>query len=179
MDEGALVETYQETIGPLYRYVSSRCGGDRSLAEDVVQETWLRAVEGWATDGRPHHPLAWLKTVARNLLSNYYRRLPALSLDALAAGPDNAWVGRLSMDGDGTEAENGFPWDEPECAALVSWGLARLRPGPARLIEEFHLEGRSVADIAADAGLSERAVEGRLRRARIKLRKQLEKVVGT
>lgn len=36
---------YRQTIRPLYAYVSRRCGGDRALAEDVVQETWLRAVD--------------------------------------------------------------------------------------------------------------------------------------
>jgi DNA-directed RNA polymerase specialized sigma24 family protein len=39
------------------------------------------------------------------------------------------------------------------------------------------MEGSSVREIARDEGLSERAVEGRLRRARRKLRKQLEPVV--
>ncbi|MGW8267795.1 MAG: RNA polymerase sigma factor, partial [Longimicrobiales bacterium] len=62
-------------------------------------------------------------------------------------------------------------------AALLTWGLARLRPNQSRLMEAFHIEGRSVREIARDEGLSERAVEGRLRRARQKLRKQLEPVV--
>lgn len=167
MDETTLVETYRETIGSLYRYVAARCGGDRGLAEDTVQETWLRAVQAWRLDGLPDHPLAWLKTVSRNLLLNYYRRAAPASLDALAEGftPE-----ALKDDG------RGFSEGD---AAVVSWGLARLRPGAARLIESFHLEGASVAEIAVEMGLSERAVEGRLRRARIELRKQLERVIGT
>ncbi len=167
MDEPTLLRTYQETIDPLYRYVSGRCGGDRSLAEDVTQEVWLRAVGAWKGNGLPDHPLAWLKTVARNLLVNYYRRTSPVSLDTLPP----------ELDPTAPAAAN--PDDAPDHAALVSWGLARLRPAQARLIEAFHLEGSSVAEIAEQMGLSERAVEGRLRRARIKLRRQLEKVVGT
>jgi len=167
MEEHTLIQSYQEHVLPLYRYVSTRCGGDRGLAEDVTQEAWLRAVEAWRRNGPPEHPLAWLKTVARNLLSNYYRRVPHVSLDAMPPGFD------AGVPGDGMQ------WDSPDHAAVVGWGLTRLRRAEARLIEAFHLEGHPVAQIAAEMGLSERAVEGRLRRARIKLRQQLEKVVGT
>jgi len=166
MDEQTLTRTYHESVRPLYRYVASRCGGDRGLAEDVTQETWLRAVEAWGRKGLPDHPLAWLKTVARNLILNYYRRVPPVSLDALPRD-----LGALVTEG-------GADWDAPDHASVVSWGLARIRPAQARLLEAFHLDGLSVEEVAREMGLSPRAVEGRLRRARQKLRKQLEKVVG-
>ncbi len=166
MDEQTLTKTYRELVRPLYGYVASRCGGDRSLAEDVTQEAWLRAVEAWGRKGMPDHPLAWLKTVARNLVFNYYRRVRPVSLDALPPGLE------------ATTNEDGLDWGSPDHASLVSWGLARLRPAQARLLEAFHLEGLSVEEVARETGLSQRAVEGRLRRARQKLRKQLEKVVG-
>jgi RNA polymerase sigma-70 factor (ECF subfamily) len=166
MEEARLTKTYQESVHPLYEFVSRRCGGDRSLAEDVVQEAWLRAVVAWQNDGFPETPIAWLKTVARNLLRNYYRRTPPISLEALS--PD--WEGRLL----GAET----PWDTTDHAATVSWGLARLRPNQASILEAFHFDGKTVSEIASEFGLSERAVEGRLRRARLKLRRRLEPVVG-
>ena len=43
LSEQELIETYRRTVGPLYAYVSRRVGGDRSLAEDLVQDTWMRA----------------------------------------------------------------------------------------------------------------------------------------
>ena len=162
MDEDALIQTYQRTVHPLYEYVSRRCGGDHSLAEDVTQEVWLRAVADWQKKGLPDEPIAWLKTVARNLLVNYYRRTRPVSLENMPPG----WEPEM--------LDDGFEIDSPDTAALVNWGLARLRPGQARLLEAFHLEGRKVADIAAANKLSERAVEGRLRRARLKLRQHLE-----
>jgi DNA-directed RNA polymerase specialized sigma24 family protein len=33
---------YRETVDDLFAFVSRRCDGDRELAEDVTQETWLR-----------------------------------------------------------------------------------------------------------------------------------------
>jgi RNA polymerase sigma-70 factor (ECF subfamily) len=167
MDETTLIQSYRESVHALYRFVSLRSGGDRSLAEDVTQETWLRAVKAWRDQGLPENPIAWLKTVARNLLLNHFRRVRTLSLDAMPAD----WRGVVSEDGD--------QWKAPDHAALLAWGLARLKPHQSSLLEAFHLEGRSVREIAQDEGLSERAVEGRLRRARQKLRRELEPVVRT
>ena len=162
MEESTLLQTYKDHVHPLYEYVSRRCGGDRGLAEDVTQEVWLRAVAVWKKKGLPDKPMAWLRTVARNLLINYYRRIPSISPDSMPAGWDPAVL------------DNGYRLDSPDIAVWVNRGLARLRPGQARLLEAFHFDGRKVAEIASEFRLSERAVEGRLRRARLKLRRHLE-----
>ena len=52
-----------------------------------------------------------------------------------------------------------------------------MRPGQAQILEAYHFEGLKVAEIAAERKISERAVEGRLRRARLKLRQQLESIL--
>jgi RNA polymerase sigma-70 factor (ECF subfamily) len=166
MDERTLAQTYRELVHPLYDYVSRRCGGDRSLAEDVTQEAWLRAVATWKRDGLPRHPLAWLRTVSRNLLINYYRRTRPISLESLPPGWDRDIPSET------------FEFDSPATAAAVHRCLSRLRSGQARLLEAFHFEGKKVAEIATELGISERAVEGRLRRARIKLRRKLESATG-
>ena len=151
-----ILEIYRATVGPLYRFVARRAGGARELAEDVTQETYLRAVAHWRKR-RPREPLAWLQTVARNLLINHYRRrrpepVAPQQIDTLLA------IGQT----DGTDTQN-----------LICWGLARLRRRHARLLEAFYLEEKSTRVIAQELRLSERAVEGRLRRARAALRSQL------
>ena len=73
-EAGDVIGIYRETVQELYRFVSRRSGGSRELAEDVTQETYLRAVREWRSGRRPDVPLAWLQTVARNLLLNHYRR---------------------------------------------------------------------------------------------------------
>jgi DNA-directed RNA polymerase specialized sigma24 family protein len=55
--------------------------------------------------------------------------------------------------------------------------MARLRRPHAEILEAFYFEGKAVSEIAAERRLSERAVEGRLRRAREKLRKKLGRIL--
>ena len=149
---------YRATIDDLYRFVARRCDHDRELAEDVTQETWLRAVRAWHADGVPDRPLAWLTTVARNLLSNHFRRRPSAPLD------DTVAESLAVEEPDGADAR----------LSLVERALARLPIPQFRLLEAFHFRRQRVAEIAEAQGISERAVEGRLRRARQQLRHQME-----
>ena len=153
---------YRDTIDDLYGFVSRRSGGDRALAEDVTQETWLRAVKAWRADGLPARPLAWLCTVAGRLLSNHFRRGAAVSLDDVVDDRLSAPDARASQE----SADN---------RSLVERAMARLPALQARLLEAFHYERRSVGEIAATHGLTERGVEGRLRRARQTLRHEIQR----
>jgi len=162
LTETELIALYREHTGPLYAYVSRRVGGNRTLAEDIVQDAWLRAVATWPRRGAPDHPGAWLIRVARNLLASHFRR----------RRPEPVDTTELDLADDRLEPET------PSAAALVQWGLARLRRRHALLLEDFYLEGKSTREIAGANGLSERAVEGRLRRARQALEKHLRPYVG-
>ena len=56
VSDADLKTIYRETIDSLYAFASRRCGGYRELAEDVVQEAWLRAVRTWGHTGVPELP---------------------------------------------------------------------------------------------------------------------------
>lgn len=142
--ETRIVSIYRDTVRELYATVCGWTRGDRDLAEDVVQETYLRAVRSWGARV-PDNPAAWLRVVARNLLISELRRprpSEQLSADPPASRPDDAT--RLSV-----------------AAAMNDVGRER-----AELLHAFHVEGQSTAEIAAARRISSRAVEGRLRRAR-------------
>jgi RNA polymerase sigma-70 factor (ECF subfamily) len=162
ISEEQLTAIYRDTIDALYGYVSRRCGGVRQLAEDVTQETWLRAVREWHRNGVPEKPLAWLTTVARNLIFNHFRTSDPVPLDDL---PASMTIDTVDLDAIGESAA---------IAALVNQALARLPTSEAQLLEEFHFERHRVRHLAERHGISERAVEGRLRRARERLRHELE-----
>ena len=162
MSEEDLIRSYHATIGPLYTYVSRRVGGDRSLAEDLVQDTWMRALASWPQRGVPDEPLAWLIRVARNTLISHFRSIRPESLDPASM---------IALEADPVDL------DRPDAASLVGWGMARLRRAHADLLEAFYFDEKSVRQIATERFLSERAVEGRLRRARAKLKRTLSRLV--
>jgi RNA polymerase sigma-70 factor (ECF subfamily) len=162
VSDAELRAIYRETIDSLYSFASRRCGGRRELAEDVVQETWLRAVRTWGRLGVPNVPLAWLTTVARNLILNSQRRRESVPLDEVSSAEVLAAVD------DNTFSDSGV------IAALVNDALLRIPQAEARLLESFHYDRFKMSQLAETYGVSERAIEGRLRRARERLRKELE-----
>jgi RNA polymerase sigma-70 factor, ECF subfamily len=145
-NESLIRALYAEHGGPLLGYVLRLTEGDRHLAEDIVQETLLRA---WrhpdALDGRPIRP--WLFTVARNLVIDAHRarrsRPPEAGEAALAAVPASDDIGR----------------------ALESWmfaeALADLSPEHRSVLIETYYRGRSVAEAATVLGIPPGTVKSR------------------
>lgn len=56
--------------------------GDFDLAEDALQDAYLRALDTWAVEGVPERPGAWLTTVARRRALDLVRRRRAAPLAA-------------------------------------------------------------------------------------------------
>jgi RNA polymerase sigma factor (sigma-70 family) len=160
--ETELERIYEDTIVEFYGYVSRRCGGCRELAEDITQEAWFRALRDWRAHGVPENPVAWLMTVGRNLVASYFRRRHPEARDETSVAAVIAAV-------DANEVS-----DSAEVASIVSQALARIPQAEARLLETFHYDRLKMSQLAELYGISERAVEGRLRRARERLRRELE-----
>jgi len=81
-----LIEQYQHRLLRYLIYLS----GNRELAEDLFQETWIRVLErGHQYDGK-HEFSTWLYAVARNLTLDYLRKKNPVSLDGLMEGEDRA-----------------------------------------------------------------------------------------
>lgn len=157
MFEQQWLAIYRETVRPLYGYMSRRTGGDRALTEDIVQETYLRALGRWDPKALPQTPLAWLKLVARNILIDHLRQRKR--------GPASVWT---------SDPPAGPEPGKDDCGSsdlfLAVTSLDRKKAG---LLEEFYYDGMSVREIAEKRGLSEKAVEGLLRRARQALKARL------
>jgi RNA polymerase sigma-70 factor, ECF subfamily len=81
-----LIEQYQHR---LLRYLVYLVG-NRELAEDLFQETWIRVLErGHQYDGK-HEFSTWLYAVARNLSIDYLRKRSPISLDGLMGDEEHA-----------------------------------------------------------------------------------------
>jgi RNA polymerase sigma-70 factor (ECF subfamily) len=83
-----LIEQYQHRLLRYLVYLT----GNRELAEDLFQETWIRVLErGHQYDGR-HEFSTWLYTVTRNLTIDYLRKKRPVSLDGLMEDEDHAML---------------------------------------------------------------------------------------
>jgi RNA polymerase sigma-70 factor, ECF subfamily len=74
-DTAAFQELYDHYFPKLFAYVGYRIGRKQDI-EDLVADTFLRTIEGidhfnWRGKGSF---AAWLFTIARNLISNYYKQ---------------------------------------------------------------------------------------------------------
>jgi RNA polymerase sigma-70 factor (ECF subfamily) len=141
---------YDEHAAALWRY-ACRLTGDRARAQDVVQETLLRA---WqhpeiASDSE-RSPRSWLFTVARNMIIDESRSLRF-----------RREVGTL--DGSGAP-ERACP-DEVNPALdrmLIGEALARLTPEHRAVVQRSYFQGWTTAQIAADLRIADGTVKSRL-----------------
>lgn len=145
----ALFERYHAEV---YAYLR-RMVGDGALAEDLAQETFLRAFAARASLPRVQNPRAWLCRVATNL-----------ALNALKRRRRFAWLPWQAA------AERCSPRQDPAEAlsehSAVEAALATLPPLLRAPLLLYACEGMSVAEVAEALGLSEGAVKMRLQRAR-------------
>jgi RNA polymerase sigma-70 factor (ECF subfamily) len=148
---------YRETVHPLYGYMAKRTGGNRELTEDIVQESYLRALDDWNRKAVPISPLAWLMKVARNVLIDYLRK----KRWNYQADPESRPDAGCQKSGDQYESLEIF-------LAISSLGRKK-----AKILEAFYYDGKNIREIANEMAISEKAVEGRLRQARLSLKSLL------
>ncbi|MDT5337287.1 MAG: polymerase sigma-70 factor, subfamily [Mycobacterium sp.] len=163
--EGAMMRVlYDEHAAALWRY-AVRLTGDHARAEDVVQETLLRA---WrhpeVTDDTERSARAWLFTVARNLIiderrsARFRRESGTADVEAVAdrAGPDEV--------------------DTALDKLLLGTALSQLSEDHRAVILRAYYQGWSIAQTAADLQIAEGTAKSRLHYAVRALRLNLQEM---
>jgi RNA polymerase sigma-70 factor (ECF subfamily) len=164
-------ETLYLTYSPaLYRFFYAYTRGNRALAEDLVQETFLAALRRRLTfDPRRGSFRQWLWAIGRNKLADAYRSLHR----------QNGSLGFEAIEHALAAAADGRPLPDEllqrdETRLRIGGALASLPPAYRDVLERKYIEGQSVREIAEAAGKTEKAVELQLRRARAAFRRQFE-----
>ncbi len=146
--------------------------GSVEKSEELAQETFLRA---WKSLDQLHDPArfrAWLCSIARSTVQNWFR---SRKLDVVGkAAPLDTAVEKASEEAGPVEAAM-----MKEQQAVVAHALNRIPESLREPLILFYREQKSVREVAGQLGVSENAARQRISRGRSMLRDQVADIVET
>ena len=163
-DTTAFDEIYDALNTRLFSFLC-RMAKNRTVAEDLLEETWLRVVSSQRNLRADTRLVPWLFTIARNLYLSHCRsraREEAYTSDLILL-----WPGALSRS----------PYDSArfhQFEQRLEAALAELPPLYREVLLLVGVEGFRPADVAEVCGISAEACRQRLSRARTLLSTLLE-----
>ncbi|MGH1565177.1 sigma-70 family RNA polymerase sigma factor [Mumia sp. DW29H23] len=165
MSMETIIRTHSAQV---YRH-AYRLTGNRSDAEDLAQESFVRALRAMpdgTSDGTPHNLDAWFSRVTRNLFLDQVRRSRRIGFVALADRP-------------GTEPVDTRPGpsdvlDGRVLDADIEAALRSLSPDLRAAVVLRDLDGLSYDEVAAATGAGLGTVRSRIHRARRQLHDALD-----
>jgi len=154
----------------LYRFFAVRTGGDTHRADDLMQKLWLRAKRNSAGI-RAAELEYWLRSIARNLIREEWRRQVAARrhvpvVDTVVACE---LAEKLAIEDLPDEY-----LQRQEVRDQLILAVTELGTIEQEVIVGYYFQGESHACLAKRFRISERAVEARLYRARRALRRKLK-----
>lgn len=161
MQRSEFEQLYQDNIDRVYKFIYYRVGANQEIAEDLTSEVFMKALEHRTKIDTSKAPTAYLMTIARNRLKNYYRdRKHDVDVDDLAhvlSGEDGRAVLAAISDGE-----------------VVRQALGKISKPARRIVELKYLQGFSFKEIAEMVGKSAGAVRVTAHRAMKELQQHYE-----
>lgn len=136
--------------------------GDRALAEDILQDAFVKSIEKAADIRDDEAAVAWFYRLLRNSVIDHHRRasVRSRSLELLA--------------GEMKDAVEPPPEIRGAICACVGELAANLKPEYAEAIRRVEVDGLPVQEFAGEAGIAANNAAVRVFRAREALRKQVK-----
>ena len=160
----ALVEKYQKSVHAL----AWRKTGDFHIAEDITQETFLKAYRSLSTLKDPQSFASWLYVIATNHCKTWLgkKRLQTQSLEKTSSAEvEKATYSSYVI------AENERAAAEAQ-REVVKKLLAKLQESDRTIVTLYYLGGMTYEEISKFLGVSVSAIKNRLYRARQQLQKE-------
>ena len=169
-------ETVETHLSPMYRFVRTRVPAE--AVDDLVQEIFVSAAGSVSRfDARIASVWTWLLGIARKRIVDHYRkngRNPRLNIatSRLASGP---------ADIEGTLA-SGMPFPDEICECeefrlVVRAALNSLEPRHQACLIARYYKDLSLDEVGQLMNLSPSATNSILHRARVRLRREIERLV--
>ncbi len=168
-DAAAFRELYADVAPQLLGYLL-RMTRDRALAEDLLQQTFLKVHKARGAYVRGANPMPWLYAIAHRTCLDALRKKTRARV-RVAANPDN--VPEMPADLDGRPEGSAVEGADPELARAALDALESLPPQQREAVVLTKLQGKSVAEAAEIAGTTRGAMKVRAHRGYAALRKLL------
>lgn len=156
MDRETFAGFYERSSRPLWAYLA-RVSGDAALAEDLMQESYVRFLCAKTPNDGEVAARRYLFRIASNLLRDHWRRPAAISIEGLPESLLAQEDGSAKMDS----------------RAMLGPAMARMRPRDRQLLWLAHAENYSHREIAEITGLGVTSIRLLLFRARKAMARQL------
>lgn len=156
MDNERFAAFYERSARPLWAYLA-RVSGNPALADDLLQESFLRFLCADRPDDGEVSARRYLFRIGTNLLRDHWRRPRAASLDDI---PDEMFRTR----------DHGAECDSK---AMLAPAFRSMRPRDRQLLWLAYAEGYSHREIAEITGLATASIKLLLFRARRKMARLL------
>jgi RNA polymerase sigma-70 factor (ECF subfamily) len=153
-DQSCVLRAWESHEGELRSWLIRRLDRDEALAEEILQDVFLKAIRGHFCE--VERARAWLFTTARNAVIDHYR-LRKTHVPVPDWLPDT----------------NEEPRTVDAMTACLPRALSELSAPDADILRRCDLEGTSQVVYAAEHGLSIPGAKSRLQRARRRLRAHL------
>ncbi|MCS7208265.1 MAG: sigma-70 family RNA polymerase sigma factor [Fimbriimonadales bacterium] len=173
-DETAFEQIMQLYADRLYNYVL-RMVGNRADAEDIVQETFLRAYQGLPSFDRRASLSTWLYRIATNLCIDHQRRR-ARRVQTVSYADYEDDAGETS-EWEFADTHTPSPMDavlHKELQQVVEQAVATLSPKLKTVLLLYDVEELSYEEIARVLNIPMGTVKSRLNHARSQIQKQVE-----
>lgn len=167
----------QQTVSHLFRHEAGKMAAVLThvfglsrldTAEDIVQETLLKALHTWKFQGIPDNPTAWLYTVARNKARDTLRREKNIQLHHQSLLVNSEWTLTPSLQQLFLDNEI----EDSQLRMIFACCHPSIPPESQITLILKTLCGLSVHEIAAGFMTSDETVAKRLYRAKEKIREE-------
>jgi RNA polymerase sigma-70 factor (ECF subfamily) len=142
--------------------------GSRDVAEDILQEAFVRSLGRIDSIRKADSAVAWFYRVLRNAIADHFRRQEVR----------DRTLTQVSAETGEEVAASDEELEAVVCACVMEL-VDTLKPGYAAAVRRVDLEGMSVRGYAEESGITPSNAGVRLHRARQALRRQLARACGT
>jgi RNA polymerase sigma-70 factor, ECF subfamily len=177
-DEAAFDRFFREYAPRLYRFVLPRLGGAVQDTEEVCQEVLGRAMRQIGTWRGEASLLTWLFQIARNEITDHWRRSARRDSVEVFAEDDPAIAAALESFQDDASHQPERQTARADLLRLVQVALDRLPANYGDALEWKYVDGLSVVEIGERLRLNPVATQSLLARARNSFREAFVVLTG-